>query len=154
MPPSVKHLRAIRVLLADCGDLLVAIPVAQAGRAVAIRASARLPGTPGWVAGIARADAHSIWLLDVHGTPANHAGRAAPFSLALLAAGSEPRWGLAIDRVEAFGIASPASASSQQAGQHAGWPADWSASCLLADGRDALLIDPTAITRDLATTAA
>lgn len=149
MPTSGKHLGTIRVLTAQCGDLLLAIPVNQAGRAVAIRTSARIPGTPAWLAGIARADAHSIWLLDVHGTPANHAGRAAPFSLALLAAGAAPHWGLAIDRVEALGVASP---SSQP--WSGSWPAGWAGRCLLADGRSALLIEPDAITRDLTQLAA
>ena len=126
--------------------MLLAIPVAKVGRATAIRASARIPGTPPWFAGMASAERISLWLLDAQGAAA------APSSHALLATGDDPQWGLAIDRVEALAEVRPGSHGT--GAEPLPWPVGWSTPCRLSDGRPAVLLDPDAITRGLLGSAA
>lgn len=146
MAPSGNTLNTARVLTATRGGVLLAVAVLQVGRAVPVACSPRIPGAASWLAGSARADRHEVWLLD----PMPEAAVLA-IDHALLAVGDAPAWAIRIDRVVGLGLV-----ASNQADAGSGltaWPAGWASSCTLADGQVALLLDPTAIARDLAVAA-
>ena len=120
------------------GEIVLAFPADQVGRAMTLPVSAPVPGHQPWFVGITRLDDRLLWVFDPLGT----ASPAGPRTL-IVAAGQHPRWAVAVDRVESLMEARRSGIPTiQAAGKQACWPATWSKGCLLADGRRALLMDP------------
>ncbi len=134
-----------RVLTARRGQLRYALPLNGIGRATPIRRSAALPRTAPWFAGVGAIADALVWLVDVP------SGAVDEEPLVLLEAGEPPAWALCIDRVE--GLGSVADVHTGDDVDLLGWPSGWARGVRLADGGNAVLIDPTAIARDLQCTA-
>ena len=149
MSPTDGSSQPVRVLTAIRRGAVLALPMAACGRATPVVVSAGLPLTARWLAGLACApsqtDRPPWWLVDAlpphlpdHGVT----------TVALLAAGLQPAWGLLIDHLEALTLA----VAGGGAPVPLALPGGWYAGCLLADGRRAALLDPQALCTGLART--
>ena len=149
MLPIDGRPQPVRVLTAIRSGALLALPMAACGRATPVMVSARLPATALWLAGLAYdpslTKSQPWWLVDA--LPDNAAG-AGEATVALLAAGLQPAWGLLIDHLDVLTLA----VAGGGAPSPLALPAAWYTGCLLADGRRAALLDPQAMLQELVST--
>ena len=139
----------MRVLTAIRSGALLALPMAACGRATPVVVSAHLPTTALWLSGLAHdpslTDSPPWWLVDPLPVQAPGVGET---TVALLAAGLQPAWGVLIDRLDVLTLA----VAGGGAPSPLAIPAAWYTGCLLADGRRAALLDPQALLDELAPT--
>jgi hypothetical protein len=146
MPHPDNRPQPVRMLTARRGGALLALPMAACGRATPVAVSARLPTTALWLVGLAYdqslSDRSPWWLLDALPSQTDNADTT---TVALLAAGHQPAWGLLIDSLDVLTLA----VAGGGAPTPLAVPAAWYSGCLLADGRRAALLDPSTMLRDL-----
>lgn len=145
MLSPAPHLPTTRVLTAVAGAQLLALPSGATGRIATCRCSPPPPGAAPWLGGVALIGQQVIWAIDPVGlcrsTPATSGER---LLVVVQAGGTSAGWGVVISAA-----ATLADATVVGGDVLAGCPGGWLQPALLADGRRAWLVHPTAITNAL-----